>query len=63
MHMGDSPEQITSWATNQPQQVREAEIIPCTFSAHDTMKLEVNHKEKLWKYHKYLQIKEHPTRE
>ena len=41
----------------------KAEIIPRTFSAHDTMKLEVNHKEKLWKYHKYLQIKEHPTRE
>ena len=36
--------------------------MPCTFSDHNTMKLEVNHKKKIWKDQKYMQIKQHATK-
>ena len=38
-------------------------IIPCIFSDHNTMKLEINHKKKNWKGNKYLETEEHPTKE
>ena len=37
-------------------------IIPCIFSDHNVMKLGINHKKKIWKDNKYLEIKEHPTK-
>ena len=41
---------------------KKIEIIPCIFSDHNAMKLEINHK-KIWKGNKYLEAKEHPTKE
>ena len=39
-------------------------ILPCVFSDHNAMKLEINHKKKLGKVgNKYLETKEHPTKE
>ena len=32
-------------------------MIPHTFSDHNTMKLEINHKKKNWKGYAYLEIK------
>ena len=42
---------------------KKIEIIPCIFSDHKSMKLEINHKKKMWKDHEYSEIKEHPTKE
>ena len=36
-------------------------VILCVFSDHNAMKLEVHHKKKIWKDHKYMKFKEHPT--
>ena len=38
---------------------KKIKIISC----HNAMKLKINHKKKTWKDHKYLEIKEHPTKE
>ena len=47
VHMGHSPEQIISWATNQPLTgTTGTRITPCTLSDHDAMKLEVDSKKK-----------------
>ena len=42
---------------------KNLEIISCIFSDHNSMKLEVNHKKKMWKDNKYLETKDHPTKE
>ena len=42
---------------------KKIEIIPCIFSNNNAMKLEVNHKKKFGKTTKYIEIKEHPTKE
>lgn len=42
---------------------KEIEIGPCIFSDHNTIKLEVNRKKIIWKDHKYMEVKEHPTKE
>ena len=39
---------------------KKIKIIPCIFSDHNAMKLEINHKKKIWKGNKYLETKEHP---
>ena len=39
------------------------EIIPYIFSDHNTMNLEVNHRKKNWKGLKYMEVKQHPTKE
>ena len=39
------------------------EIILCIFSDHNTMKLEMGHKKKIWKSNRYLEAEEHPTKE
>ena len=36
---------------------KKIEVIPCTFSDHNTVKLEVNHKKKIWKEPKYMEVK------
>ena len=36
---------------------KKVDIVPCTFSAHNTMKLEVNQKKKIWKDHRYMEVK------
>ena len=41
---------------------KKIEIIPCIFSDHNAMKLEINHK-KIWKGNKYSETEEHPTEE
>ena len=46
-------------ALNKYKMIR---MIPCIFSDHNAMKLEINHK-KIWKGNKYLEAKEHPTKE
>lgn len=49
VHMGHSPEQIISWATNalnRYNRFKKVDITPCTFSDHDAMKLEVDSKKK-----------------
>ena len=33
---------------------KKIEIIPCIVSDHNAMKLEINHKKKIWKGNKYL---------
>ena len=42
---------------------KKIEVIPCIFSDHNAMKFEINHKKKMWKDNKYLETKEHPTKE
>ena len=42
---------------------KKIKIIPGIFSDHNTMKLEINHKKKLWKGNKHLETEEHPTKE
>ena len=42
---------------------KKIKIIPCIFSDHYIMKLETNHKKKIWKSNKYLETEEHPTKE
>ena len=42
---------------------KNIEIIPYIFSDHNAMKLEINHKKKIWKGNKYLETEEHPTKE
>ena len=42
---------------------RKIEIIPCIFSDHNTMKLEINHKKTIWKGNNYLETEEYPTKE
>ena len=42
---------------------KKINIIPCIFSDHNAMKLEINHKKKIWKDSKHLETKEHPTKE
>jgi len=37
--------------------LKKIEVIPCIFSDHNAMKLEINHKKKNWKEHKYMEIK------
>ena len=39
------------------------EIILYIFSDNNAMKLEINHKKNIWKGNKYLETKEHPTKE
>ena len=57
--MVHSPEQIISWATNQPskvQQVQEGWYHTLYIFNHDAMKLEVDSKKKNWTDQKYLEI-------
>ena len=42
---------------NKPWQIWKIKVIPYVFSDHNTMKLEVNHKKKTWKDHKYMEVK------
>ena len=42
---------------------KKNEVIPWTFSDHNTVKLEVKHKKKIWKDHKYLEIKKHAAKQ
>ena len=37
--------------------------MPCTFSEQNAMKLEVSHKKKIWKGHKYMEVKQHATKQ
>ena len=46
---------------NSPQQIFE--IIPCIFSGHNIMKLEINHKKKFGKSSNNREVKKHPTRD
>ena len=39
------------------------EIIPCILSDNNTLKLEINYKKQYWKDLKYMEAKEHPTKE
>ena len=39
------------------------ETIPCILSDHNAMKLEINHRKKVWKTSKCMEVKEHPTKE
>ena len=41
---------------------KKMEMIPCVFSDHNVMKIEVNHK-KNWKDHIYMELKQHATKE
>ena len=36
---------------------KKMKVIPCIFSDHNAMKLESNHKKKIWKGHKYTEVK------
>ena len=42
---------------------KKIEIVPCIFSANNAMKLKINHNKKICKDNKYLETKEHPTKE
>ena len=46
MHMELSPEWIIYWVTKQVLTDTKRQIIPCIFSDHNVLKLELNHKEK-----------------
>ena len=51
-----SPQYITYEPTNL-NQFKKAELIPHLFSNHNLMKPEVNHKKKIGKDHKCMEIK------
>ena len=36
--------------------------IPCIFSDHNALKLELNHKKKIWKKFKHVEVKNHPAK-
>ena len=38
------------------------EVIPCIFSDHHAIKLKINHKKKIWKDHKHMEVKQHATK-
>jgi len=42
---------------------KKTEIISCIFFNHNGMKLEINRKKKIWKEHKYMEVKEHATKQ
>ena len=42
---------------------KKFKIILCIFSDHNNIKLEINHKKKMWKDNKYLETKDLPTKE
>ena len=44
-------------------QYQKIEIIPCIFSNHNALKLELSHKKKIWKEFKHLEAKDHPAKE
>ena len=46
MYMELSPEKTIYWVTKQDSTVTKRQIIPCIFSDHNALKLELNHKEK-----------------
>ena len=38
-------------------------FLPYIFSGYNTWKLEVNHTKKIWKDHKYMQVKQHAAKQ
>ena len=42
---------------------QKIEIIPCIFSDHNALKLELNHKKKIWQKFKHLEAKDHSAQE
>ena len=42
---------------------KKIKIITCIFSDHNTMNLEVKYEKKNWKVNKYLEAREHPSKE
>ena len=36
---------------------KRIEVMPCIFSDHNDMRLEINHKKKIQKEHKYMEVK------
>ena len=42
---------------------KKIKVIPFTFSNHNSMKLEVNHKKKICKDHRYMEAKKHTTKQ
>ena len=43
-------------ALNRYNRYKKVDITPCTFSDHDSMKLEVDSKKKIWTDQKYMEI-------
>ena len=43
-------------ALNRYNRYKKVDITPCTFSDHDSMKLEVDSKKKIWTDQKYVEI-------
>ena len=37
--------------------LKKTKVTPCIFSDHNGMKLEINHKKRIWKEHKYMEVK------
>ena len=58
VHMKHSAKQITYWATKKAlRKYTRIEIIPCTLSEHNAMKLEINHRKKSGKPPKARRLK------
>ena len=54
--MEHSPEYITLGHKTGLNKYKEITAIPCTFSDHSAMKVEVNQKKKIWKDYKYMEV-------
>ena len=63
VHMDHSPGQTTSWVTKTSlSKFKKIEIISSIFYNHNTMRLDINYKEKKCKKHKQMEIKKHVSK-
>ena len=63
MHMEQPPQQITYWDTNQPSTSTKNRDHTVHVFRPQCYETQNQPQEKIWKDHKYLEIKEHPTEE
>ena len=63
VHMDHSPGQTTSWVTKTSlSKFKKIEIISSIFYNHNTMRLDINYKEKKCKKHNQMEIKKHVSK-
>ena len=61
--MEHSPEQIIKWDTNQPSQAQKARDHTLHIVRSQHYETQNQPQGKIWKDNKYLETKEHPTKE
>ena len=43
--------------------LKKIKVIPCLFSDHNAVKLDISRKKKIWGDHKYTEVKQHATKQ